>query len=229
MQKFKKKKKQKNRVEFSQKNIIPGKHERIGNLNLYSEEIVKELIDKLISLTMTKIFREKVDSKIADFCFEGVLRALNLTISISNIEHDIDNIYDMENITDDKKRLNTDENRYKIVNHNKCNKARNKVAEKDMFEYTNINRDFEDEMNLKNKDIDDYLNKSVYLDTIINRKKNIKSNFWGKISHPKSFGLQRYAPKYRRSRRSRSHSLRVSVFPIKYHRRYSGCPILRRA
>lgn len=195
MQKFKKKKKQKNKVEFSQKNITPGKHERIGNLNLYSEEIVKELIDKLISLTMTKLFKEKVESKISDFCFEGVIRALNLTISISNIEHDIDNIYDVENITDDKKRLNTDENRYKIVNHNKCNKARNKVAEKDMFEYTNINRDFEDEMNLKNKDIDDYLNKSVYLDSIINRKKNTKSNFWGKISHPKSFGLQRFAPK----------------------------------
>ena len=195
MQKFKKKKKQKNKVEFSQKNITPGKHERIGNLNLYSEEIVKELIDKLISLTMTKLFREKVESKISDFCFEGVIRALNLTISISNIEHDIDNIYDVENICDDKKRLNTDENRYKIVNHNKCNKARNKVAEKDMFEYTNINRDFEDEMNLKNKDIDDYLNKSVYLDSIINRKKNTKSNFWGKISHPKSYGLQRFAPK----------------------------------
>ena len=195
MQKFKKKKKQKNKVEFSQKNITPGKHERIGNLNLYSEEIVKELIDKLISLTMTKLFREKVESKISDFCFEGVIRALNLTISISNIEHDIDNIYDVENISDDKKRLNTDENRYKIINHNKCNKARNKVAEKDMFEYTNINRDFEDEMNLKNKDIDDYLNKSVYLDSIINRKKNTKSNFWGKISHPKSYGLQRFAPK----------------------------------
>ena len=195
MQKFKKKKKQKNKVEFSQKNITPGKHERIGNLNLYSEEIVKELIDKLISLTMTKLFREKVESKISDFCFEGVIRALNLTISISNIEHDIDNIYDVENISDDKKRLNTDENRYKIINHNKCNKARYKVAEKDMFEYTNINRDFEDEMNLKSKDIDDYLNKSVYLDTIINRKKNTKSNFWGKISHPKSYGLQRFAPK----------------------------------
>ena len=195
MQKFKKKKKQKNKVEFSKKNITPGKHERIGNLNLYSEEIVKELIDKLISLTMTKLFREKVESKISDFCFEGVIRALNLTISISNIEHDIDNIYDVENISDDKKRLNTDENRYKIINHNKCNRARNKVAEKDMFEYTNINRDFEDEMNLKNKDIDDYLNKSVYLDSIINRKKNTKSNFWGKISHPKSYGLQRFAPK----------------------------------
>ena len=195
MQKFKKKKKQKNKVEFSQKNITPGKHERIGNLNLYSEEIIKELIDKLISLTMTKLFREKVESKISDFCFEGVIRALNLTISISNIEHDIDNIYDIENIKDDKKRLITDENRYKIINHNKCNRARNKVAEKDMFEYTNINRDFEDEMNLKNKDIDDYLNKSVYLDSIINRKKNTKSNFWGKISHPKSYGLQRFAPK----------------------------------
>ena len=59
MQKSKRKKKQKNKVDFNLKNITPSKHERIGNLNLYSEEIVKELIDKLISLTMTKIFREK--------------------------------------------------------------------------------------------------------------------------------------------------------------------------
>jgi len=195
MQKSKRKKRQKNKVDFNLKNITPSKHERIGNLNLYSEEIVKELIDKLISLTMTKIFREKVDKKISDFCFEGVIRVLNLAVSISSIEHDIDNIYDVENISDDIKRLNTDENSYKKINHYKCNKARNKIAEKDMFEYTNINRDFEAEMNLKNKDIDDYLNKSVFLDSVINRKKNIKSNFWGKISHPKSFGLQRFAPK----------------------------------
>ena len=195
MQKSKRKKKQKNKVDFNLKNITPSKHERIGNLNLYSEEIVKELIDKLISLTMTKIFREKVDKKISDICFEGVIRVLNLAVSISSIEHDIDNIYDVENISDDIKRLNTDENSYKKINHYKCNKARNKIAEKDMFEYTNINRDFEAEMNLKNKDIDDYLNKSVFLDSVINRKKSIKSNFWGKISHPKSFGLQRFAPK----------------------------------
>ena len=195
MQKLKRKKKQKNRVEFIQKNITPGKHGRIGNLNFYSEEIAKEFIDKLISLSITKIFREKTESKISDFCFEGVIRVLNLALSISNINYDRDNIYDFENIIDDKKRLNTDENSYKIINHNKCNKARNKIAEKYMFEYTNINRDFEGEMNLKNKNIDDYLNKSVYYDNTINRKKKTKSNFWGNISQPNSYGPQRFAPK----------------------------------
>ena len=91
----KRKKKQKNRVEFGLKNITPGKHERTGNLNYFSEEIAKELIDKIISLSMTKIFREKINSKITDFCFESVERFLNLALSISNINHDKDNIYDI--------------------------------------------------------------------------------------------------------------------------------------
>ena len=191
----KRKKKQKNRVEFGLKNITPGKHERTGNLNYFSEEIAKELIDKIISLSMTKIFREKINSKITDFCFESVERFLNLALSISNINHDKDNIYDIENISDEKKRLNTDENSYKILNHQRCNKVRQKLVEEDMFEYTNINLDFREEMLLKNKKIEDYLNKSVEIDTIINRKKNEKSNYWGIISQPNSFGPQRFAPK----------------------------------
>ena len=194
MQKQKRKKRNKNKLE-SEKSITPGKHERIGNLNLFSEEIVKELIDKLISLSMTKIFREKVDSKISNFCFESIIRGLNLTVSLTNINHDKDNIYDIENISDDKKRLNTDENRYRILNNYKHNKVRYKLVEQDMLEYTNINRDFEDEMNLKNKNIDDYLNKSVEYDTIINKTKNSKKNYWGKIIQPNSLGPQRYAPK----------------------------------
>ena len=195
MQKIKRKKKQKKRVEFLSKEITPGKHKRIGNLNYYSEEIAKELIDKIISLTITRIFRENVESKISNFCLKSVMHILNLSISISNINHDRDNIYDIENISDDKKRLNTDENRFKIVNHNKCKKIRYKKLEKDMFEYIKIKRDLEEELRLKNKNIDDYLNKSVNFETIINRKKNIKSNFWGEITQPNSLGLQRFVPK----------------------------------
>ena len=193
MQKQKRKKKQKNKE--TQQVINPGKHKKIGNLNYYGEEIVKELIDKIISLSLTNIFREKVNSKISDFCFDSIKRALNLTLSITNINHDKDNIYNIENITDDKKRLNSDEKRYKTKNHLRCNKIRYKKIESDMFEYAEINRDFEFEMNLKDKDIDDYLNKSVEINSIISIKKRAKTNFWGIIAQPKSYGPQRLASK----------------------------------
>ena len=189
-------KKQKGKKKkFEQEKIVPVKHQKVGNLNYYSEEIAKEIIDKLISLAITQIFKDKIYPKIPNFCFESVKHFLNLVISISYIKYDRDNIYDIENIFDGEQRLNTDENRYKIKNHSRCNKIRYKNAEEDMLEFANINLDIEKEMYLKNKNINDFLNKSYYCDTIINRKKKKKSNFWGKIMQPTTYSPPRNIPK----------------------------------
>ena len=191
MQKQKRKKKQKKGEEH----INPGKHARIGNLNYYSEEIVKEIIDKIISLSMTNIFKANIDSKISNFCFNTMLRFLNLTLSLTNIKHDRDNMYDIENIINKKKRLNSDERRYKIINHIRCNKLRYKNAENDMFDFAEINRDFEAEMDLKNKNVEDFLNKSVEYESFIDNRKKPKANYWGNIAQPGSYGPQRLASK----------------------------------
>ena len=55
---------------------------------------------------MTNIFKANIDSKISNFCFNTMLRFLNLTLSLTNIKHDRDNMYDIENIINKKKRLN---------------------------------------------------------------------------------------------------------------------------
>lgn len=191
MNKQKRRKKQKK----GEQEIKPGKHARIGNLNYYSEEIVKEIIDKIISLTITKIFTAKIDSKISDFCFDSMLRFLNLTLSLTNIKHDRDNIYDIENIYDKRKRLNSDEKRYRIINHIRCNRLRYKKAENDMLELAEVNRDFEAEMDLKKKNIDDFLNKSVEYESFNDNKKKPNANYWGNLTQPGSYGPQRLASK----------------------------------
>ena len=192
MKKQRGKKKTKNKL--SQGIIVPTKHEKIGNLNNYSEEVAKEIIGKLISLSITQILKNKIYSKISNFCFESVKHFLNLTVSISFINHDRDNIYDMENIVDGENYLNTDENRYKVKNHNRCNKLRYKNIEDNLFEYAKINTEFKKEMELKNKDIDDFLNKSLFCESTVNKKKKLVSNFWGKINQPTTHGQLRYIP-----------------------------------
>ena len=88
-----------------------------------------------------------------------------------------------------------DEKRYKMKNHKKCKKIRNKKAENDLFDLTDINRDFEAEMILKDKDIYDYLNKSIDFEGIIDKKRSSKSNYWGNIPQPKTYGPLRIASK----------------------------------
>jgi hypothetical protein len=193
MQTQKRKKKLKNKKESL--NIHPIKHEKFGNLNNYSEDIIKEIIDKVISLSITEVIKTKIDSKISNFCFETIKHYLNLTVSLTNINHDRDNLYDIENICEENNRPNSDEKRYKMKNHKKCKKIRNKKAENDLFDLTDINRDFEAEMILKDKDIYDYLNKSIDFEGIIDKKRLSKSNYWGNIPQPKTYGPLRIASK----------------------------------
>ena len=193
MQTQKRKKKLKNKKDSQI--IQPIKHPKFGNLNNYSEDIIKEIIDKLISLSITEVIRTKIDSKISDFCFETIKRYLNLTVSLTNISHDRDNLYDIENYWEEQNRPNSDEKRYKMKNHKKCKKIRNKKAENDLFELTDINRDFEAEMILKDKDIDDYLNKSIVFEGIVDKKRISKANYWGDIPQPKTYGPLRIASK----------------------------------
>ena len=48
-------------------------------------------------------------------------------------------------------------------------------------------------MNLKDKHIIDFLNKTIDEDFLVRTKRTQKANFWGTIMQPKSFGLQRLA------------------------------------
>ena len=62
----KKKKKQDNNNE-----IVPQRHEREGNLNYYSEEIAKNIIEKIISLALSKNFTQKINCRFKTKSFKA--------------------------------------------------------------------------------------------------------------------------------------------------------------
>lgn len=121
--KYKKKERKKKFNKIS--DIQPQKHKRTDNLNYYSEEISKLIIDKIISLTFTKIFIDNIEKDISNYCITGVEKTINNLMKISHINHDTDDIYYSYNMMNSKKNSNSDEKRFKLKRHNKANKKRN--------------------------------------------------------------------------------------------------------
>jgi len=118
--KKKKKKDEKEKDKDKDKNIqnniiLPTKHDRIDNLNYYSEEIAKEIIDKIISLSFTKLYIKKIDEIIPQNFINQFIKSTNQLIEIYNINHDIDDMYSTikleKNYTfnNNKTRLNKNE------------------------------------------------------------------------------------------------------------------------
>ena len=87
MLKTKPKKKDKKK-KFNKFDIQPQKHKREDNLNYYSEEIVKEIIDKIISLSFSKLFKHIIEKKISDYCITGIQNTLNRIMKMSLINYD---------------------------------------------------------------------------------------------------------------------------------------------
>ena len=206
MKQNKKKVKKKKKTIISDE-IIPTKHEKVGNINFYSEEVSKEIIEQIISLVISKNFANKVEKKFNDFCFDEFLNKINNFIQISYINHENDDFDCSNYILSKIKYQKTDSNinRYKINKHIKALNQRNKCANSVLFDIANINKDEEIEMFVKKKKIDDFLNKSNYIKNnldIVKRNDiqfDIKikdNNFWGEISQPKSFNIDRTSTKF---------------------------------
>jgi len=181
------------------KDIKPQRHQRTDNLNYYSEEIAKEIIDKIISLTITKIFSMKIEKGIPDFCMAGIKKMFNNLMQISYINHDNDDTYYINN---SPKYANSDEKRYKYTRHFNANKNKKQIAELDLLSLIKTNKDLQKEMVIKEKNISDYLSSSfeqpkntyIKLPNIIRYDIKVnKNNFWEFINQPKSFGPHRIA------------------------------------
>ena len=182
--------------------ILPTCHEKIGNVNVYSEEVSKWIIEKLISLTISKIFLKNTEKKINDICLAELIQKTNNLAEIYNINHEIDDFNNSEYIISKIKYLKTDNNekRHKVNIHKKANNQRSYAANKALFEMANINKYEQKEMLIKNKEIKDFLNKSFVeknnLDLIMvnNTQYDLeitKYNFWGDIAQPKSYDIDR--------------------------------------
>ena len=204
LKKKNKKKKKKNQEDEGG----PQKHEREGNLNYYSEEISKEIIEKIISLVISSDFKNKIEYKYNEYNFNFMKKTFDNIIEISHINRDND-YFDADNLEISTfiktNKSDTDIKRYLLTKHNKAIENRNKIVELNIMKIANISKDFKTYMILKNKKIDDCLNKS----TNIEKNKYIKppkkyqfniniskKNFWDEIPCPPVSDIDRTSSKF---------------------------------
>ena len=158
------KKKKKKKQNNNNNEIVPQRHEREGNLNFYSEEIAKNIIEKIISLALSKNFTDSVDSKFENFCINIMSKKISNVVEILHINRDKDD-FDIDNIDIQSyiKYNKTDTNfkRHKNNIHNKAWKLRNENAEDDLMEIANIPKEYRTYLNVNNKTIEDCLNNST--------------------------------------------------------------------
>ena len=192
LKKKNKKKKKKNLDE----EILPKKHERVENLNYYSEEISKIIIEKIISCVLSSSLNKNNEKIYGDICYQSTKRMINNIMELTYVNHDNDD-FDIDKIEINTyvKYYNTDTNykRYFIKRHDIAWKKRNLKAENSLLKP------------FKNKKIEERLNKSaiVYNNKYIS-KGNIyqysinpsKNNFWGHIPNPKVSFIDRTSSNY---------------------------------
>ena len=203
--KLRKKTRRKKKKNIIEDDIRPQQHPRVGDLNYFSEEITKDITEKLISLVFTSIFRKKIERKINDVCFDSTKNMISNIIEISNVNHDIDDFdIDKIDINEYVEYNNTDTNirRYKIKNHNKIKELKNDIAKENLLNSMDISKNIDSYTNISNKKVNDYLNKS----TLVENNKYIslgklyqfsidivKNNFWGNIPCPQVSDIDRTA------------------------------------
>ena len=199
-----KKKKKKKQIE----EIKPQNHEKLGNLNFYSEETTKDIIEKIISLTISSNFARNAEKKFTDFCFESMKRTFNSIIQICNIDRDKDD-FDIDNIDINEyiktNKSDKDIKRYIVKKHNNALELRNDNAERNITQIARIAKNFQTYNNIKLTKKEECLNKSIIIKKNEFFKKDKKyqysndiekKNFWGEISCPQITDIDRTSYKF---------------------------------
>ena len=212
-------------------------------MNIHSEEISNYILELLISNTIAIEFVKNTEKKINNFSFVEIHRKLNNFLQLYNINHETDDFDRAENITPNFNYLKTDRNekRYKIDIHKKAKNKRNFYANKVLFDLANINKLKQEEMTIKNKEIEDFLNKTYNMKNNLDlfeknkiqydfQKKN--HNYWGTITQPKSNFIDRTSSLYNPLKKSKDikHPIKTqdkikkkkTIFKKKYTLAYKG-------
>ena len=168
-------KKKKKKDDKNEQNIEPTKHERVGNINFFSEEVVKEIINKLISNTIISIENKKMNKIIDEYYIYNLFNSLNNIIEIYNINHDADLL---------KSELNSKNKSYIIEIKEK--------TEKNIYTHNNNknNNNNKDEIKIKTHDDDIDIKQLNNITLQYNAKISLK-NFWDSIPQPESFSFER--------------------------------------
>ena len=138
------------------------RHEREGNLNYYSEEVARFIIEKLISLAITTQGRNTIYSHMGDICYTHVQKEIKNYIQTQFISYDRDDMLFSE--------TNQNNNNSLLLTEDIC--PISKVSNEPDKEENN-------QLNNLNSIIPLHLDTKVYYDITFD-----KENFWGDIPHP---------------------------------------------
>ena len=164
--------------------IVFVKHEKVGNVNLFSEEVCKNILEKIISLTYSESFKNYIRKRSHEITLQICENMISNLIEITHINHDVDD-FDIDKIEINSyvQYNNTDSNikRYTVKKHNIAREIRNEKAKNNLIKSNN------------SQIIENDLNKSV----LVNNNKYFtkekiyqfsidptKINFWGNIPCP---------------------------------------------
>ena len=164
----KKKKKRDENDSFnnSESNILfHNKQGKLYNSHYYSEIIVKCIINKIISLSFSKIDSKKINNQIIFFIFNNMRNSINNLIELYNINHEIDICSDIN-----------------IKNNLSFNKD-NKKTERQINNKEKLNNTFNE---LNNDSIIDKKTNKIQFSVNIS-----DNNYWDNIPQPKTHAIDR--------------------------------------
>ena len=184
MKKKKVNKRKKKKDEKSEEDIQPTRHENVGNVNCFSEEIAREIINKLISLTFTNLYMKKMNKIIDNYYVTNLLGQINNLIEISFINHDLD--IDIQEDDGIKNKSFIIEPKKKVIER--------RIQEKKIYNKNNSNIN-----NPQNNN--DSFNKKTFVEELdinyLKRKdllydaKISNNNFWDTIPEPYNSSFER--------------------------------------
>ena len=174
------KKKKKNEEE-----IKPTKHENIGNINCYSEEVAIETFNKIFTNVFINLHVKNMDKIIDAYYVSYILNSVNRLIELLNLNHDRDiSIQNQIQTNSQNKTLIVESNKEKLKKRQQDKKVYNKNN-------NNINLNSQDDLIIKRTYMDKFDNLKLNDNSLLYSAKISNTNFWGTIPEPQSFAFDR--------------------------------------
>ena len=142
-------------------------HPKNENLTLnynISEIIARYMFEKILSLTITQINKNKIERNIPDFCFKDIKQTLEIAIIIEFLNHDRDDIEFMKKA---KLNLKSETNLMKLNIEDKINKKFLIKNKSEKLKKYKLNKYLDPNVSFEN---------STYLRVFSNKKPKKKKN-----------------------------------------------------
>ena len=179
------------------------------NFSLFSESeiVVKSILEKIISLSISQIYKSIIDNKVTSFCLLKIKKKIDTIISIQFINHDKDDLKQRKIIKNKshkiilniKNRNNIILTEEEIKNKKKLNKSQI-IQHYELINDLNYFESFFDKkktilniLKRKNEMENNFINKKIKNKNLIIGEENNFNNFWNTVFQPMNSKIDRDA------------------------------------